>query len=211
VNPAELCARILSAAPEAIRLTTEEQLLLEAYLRTKRPTVSLSRLQRDPAYRNQVESQRAERQHLAFVLTFNKSLDSAGLPPETVEADRSTAGPRHTFPAPPGVRWSDIQMRFTDGHTLRIRIGGATRLVTCEQLDLHDRRTMRPNLQWDLLKTFAEGRGKLNWDDRSASRRHQKRKEELAKALRGYFGIDDDPFVTEGGGWRTKFSIEGDS
>lgn len=201
----------MSAAPAAIRLTAQEQLLLEAYLRTQRPTASLSRFQREPEYRSQIEHQRAERQHLAFVLTFNKSLSSAASPPPLPLPGVPPASPPPSkFPTPPGARWSDLQLRFADGHTVRARIGKTSRLVTHEELGLHDGRTKRPNLQWELLATFAQGHGQLTWDNRSASPRNQKRKEELAKALRKYFGIDDDPFAMENGGWRTKFSIEGE-
>lgn len=102
-----------------------------------------------------------------------------------------------------------MHIRLVDGHTLSIRVGGTSRRVTFAELGLHDGRTKRPNLQWELLLTFAQGHGRLNWDDRKAGRKNQKRKEELAKALRKYFGIAEDPFAAENGGWRTKFSIEG--
>jgi hypothetical protein len=48
----------------------------------------------------------------------------------------------------------------------------------------------------------------VTWDDSDADRKNQKRKEALAGKLKQFFGIDEDPIVAEGTGWRTAFAIE---
>ena len=66
-----------------------------------------------------------------------------------------------------------------------------------------------PDLQWQLLADFAESGGELTWRDSAADRRNQKRKELLARSLKTFFGIDDEPFETlpNGAGWRARFTI----
>ena len=80
-------------------------------------------------------------------------------------------------------------------------------------MDMVDNRNTLPDLQWELLNSFAEEYGTLTWDSPSASRKNQKRKEKLAKVLRNYFQIKSDPFERikdEKGwtGWKTRFLIE---
>ncbi len=60
-----------------------------------------------------------------------------------------------------------------------------------------------PDVQWQLLLNFAENGGELTWRNSMADRRNQKRKELLAKALKTFFGIDQEPFDTlpNGLGW----------
>lgn len=126
--------------------------------------------------------------------------------PAAVEAE-----PPKRFPTPAGTRWADISMRFVDGHTVQVRIGGLTRRLTFHDMGLEDRRTKNPSMQFYLLTAFADAHGTLTWSSSAASRHNQKRRERLAKQLGAYFGIEGDPFVPEGDGWRARFSIAPDA
>ena len=68
-----------------------------------------------------------------------------------------------------------------------------------------------PTRQWDLLRIFAQEGGILTWGSRKASPKHRKQKQLLADVLRRFFGIEEDPFVAEDGGWRARFGLEPDA
>ena len=58
-----------------------------------------------------------------------------------------------------------------------------------------------------MVQAFAEGHGLLNWQNRKADRKNQKRKDLLAADLQHFFRLATDPFTIEGDGWRTRFTI----
>jgi len=99
-------------------------------------------------------------------------------------------------------------MHFVDGHTLRIMVGDISKCATFNEMGMVDRRNNLPDYQWELLKFFAQGHGKIDWSMRSASRKHKKRKEDLSKRLRDYFKIADEPFLPDGNGWIARFGVE---
>ena len=114
------------------------------------------------------------------------------------------------FPTPAGAVWSDVSIRFVDGHTVSISVRGKTRRYTYLDIGMADKRSRQPTLQWELLHAFATERGVLNWSSSSATRRNQKRRERLADDLQEFFGINTDPFVYEEGGWRALFFVSPD-
>lgn len=119
---------------------------------------------------------------------------------------------RPRFPTPPGAQWSDVRIRFTDAHSVQIKIKDITHSYTYEGMGMNDKRTPRPTNRWTLLHSFATGGGKLTWDHTDASPRNKKRRERLADDLRAFFGIDVDPFEYDEDlkGWRAKFIVEPD-
>jgi hypothetical protein len=74
---------------------------------------------------------------------------------------------------------------------------------------LANRKTGRPSVQWELLSAFAAGNGTLTWRSPQADRRNQKRRELLARSLRRFFRLEEDPFEPYSNGWRTKFQVSG--
>ena len=126
--------------------------------------------------------------------------------PAAVEAE-----PPKRFPTPAGTRWADVSMRFVDGHTVQVRIGDLTRRLTFHDMGLEDKRTKNPSVQFDLLAAFANEHGTLTWSSSAATRQNQKRRERLAAQLCAFFGIEVDPFVAEGDGWRARFTIAPDA
>ena len=113
------------------------------------------------------------------------------------------------FPTPPGASWGDVEILFSDGETVSVRVGKARGLFHYTEMGMADGRNKTPTKQWELLRTFARENGILDWSSPSACRKNQKRRETLAKDLRAFFRIDDDPIrLTEDGkGWRTLFVV----
>lgn len=117
-------------------------------------------------------------------------------------------GPR--FPTPAGSRWSDVRIRFLDGHTVSVQVRQQINRLGFADLGMVNSKNNTPTVAWALLRTFAEEHGHLTWSSRKASADHRKRKQILADHLRQFFGIDDDPFELLDGGWRARFVIEPD-
>jgi hypothetical protein len=116
--------------------------------------------------------------------------------------------PTHTFPTPPGTKWEDVTIKFTDGHTVSIRIGTERGVYTYAELGMSSRKNRMPTVQWKLLQIFAAHHGTLTWKHPEADPKLQKRSEILAKTLRAFFGIGDAPIrVTAGRGLSTRFRI----
>lgn len=111
------------------------------------------------------------------------------------------------FPTPAGASWADVSIRFIDRHSVYVTVQSATGKYHCAQLGMASKKNAMPTKQWLLLELFAEGAGLLDWSNRKADRKNQKRKELLAADLRRFFRIDSDPFIIDGNGWRTRFSL----
>jgi hypothetical protein len=79
------------------------------------------------------------------------------------------------------------------------------------QMGLANRKNGTPSVQWELLQAFAANEGLLTWKSPQASRSNQKRRENLAKVLKAFFGIKEDPFENCDGGWRARFVVGADA
>jgi hypothetical protein len=126
-----------------------------------------------------------------------------------VLGEDSPAVPVIRFPTPPGARWEEVSIRFITQHQVHIRVRGAADTYEHTQMGMANKRNDLPTKQWELLQLFAENRGELTWNSPGADRRHEHRRLILARELRSFFGIEDDPFdhLPRGRGWRTRFSI----
>lgn len=111
------------------------------------------------------------------------------------------------FPTPAAARWSDVSIRFIDRHSVHVRVKDVSGTYHFAQMGMANRKNAQPTVQWLLLETFAEARGVLDWRNRQASRKNQKRKENLAADLQRFFRIEGDPFELEGDGWRARFAV----
>jgi len=119
---------------------------------------------------------------------------------------------KHTdnlFDMPSDAKWSDVQIKFIDGHTVSVKVKEVSGKFNYTQMGMVDNRNGNPTVQWELLRSFASGKGTLNWDHPDASHYNKKRKELLAKNLRGFFCIEEDPFrlTNDLKGWEAKFRI----
>ena len=124
---------------------------------------------------------------------------------------RKIKAPEYGFPTPPGTRWQQVSIRFISGHDVHIQVRQEAGAYNFAQMAMANRKKKpaEPNVQWRLLADFAGNGGELTWQDSASDRRNQKRKELLARSLKTFFGIDDEPFETlpNGAGWRARFTI----
>jgi len=111
------------------------------------------------------------------------------------------------FLTPPDARWENVTIRFRDDHTVSVNVSGVSQVCHYTKMGMADGRNGNPTKQWELLRDFAEAQGHFDWSNRTADRKKQKRREDLAKDLRRFFRIEGDPFVAEGTGWRARFAV----
>lgn len=130
---------------------------------------------------------------------------------ERLIQQRNIKAPEHRFPTPLGTTWSQITIRFITQHQVHIQASAESGTFEYTQMGMANTRKKppEPNVQWQLLIDFAENRGEVTWRSTAAHPKKQKRKEQLAKALRNFFGIDEEPFETlpKGLGWRACFTV----
>jgi len=97
---------------------------------------------------------------------------------------RPDIGVRAFFPTPAGATWDDVTIGFTDGHTVSIKVRGATGRFNYTQMGLANSRNGEPTVQWHLLSAFANEGGAITWESAYADRRNKKRCEVLAQGLK---------------------------
>ncbi|MCL5103100.1 MAG: hypothetical protein M1133_03150 [Armatimonadetes bacterium] len=114
------------------------------------------------------------------------------------------------FKTPPNAAWSDLEIKFVYGDKVSVKVLSETGVFNCAEMGMASKKNGEPTKQWELLRDFAKGHRRLDWDSPAADRKNQKRKENLAKDLRAFFGIGGDPFVylEEIKGWEARFRIE---
>jgi len=129
-----------------------------------------------------------------------------------LEAARGTGNGMVFFRTPAGATWEQVEIRFKDSHTVRVRVLDAHGVFHYAQMGMANGKNSKPTRQWELLEAFAEARGTLTWKSPHADRKNQKRRELLAKDLRAFFRIDGDPMplTADGGGWRARFTTRVD-
>lgn len=117
------------------------------------------------------------------------------------------------FPTPPEATWSDVEIRFKDGHTVSVKVLGERGVFTYTQIGMANKKNAKPTLQWSLLYALAKENNTLTWRSRFSDKKNQKRREVLAKNLQRFFRIKGDPIsLTEDGkGWRVLFKLHGES
>lgn len=99
---------------------------------------------------------------------------------------------------PEGTNWEHVMIKFLDRHNIEIKLRNdkAFRVVgNFKDFGLENERKLVPNLQWLFLELLAKRNGRITWEDSEASQTRRKQKELLAKSLKAYFQIDEDPFL----------------
>jgi len=116
------------------------------------------------------------------------------------------------FPTPPDATWGDVSIQFTDGHTVSVKVKSVGGVFHYAQMGMANKKNSKPTVQWELLETFANEHGVLDWSSNKADRKNQKRREILATNLRDFFRIEGDPFrlTDDGKGWQALFLISPD-
>lgn len=121
---------------------------------------------------------------------------------------------RKRFPTPPSATWGQVDITFKNGDEVIIKVGEVSGEYDYADMAMRDGRDGGTDVQWKLLRELADGNGELRRPDRldRPVARDQKRREILAKNLRDFFCIEEDPFETaeDGKSWCTRFTIHPD-
>lgn len=113
---------------------------------------------------------------------------------------------------PGNGNWSLLEIRFLDGHTVRLSYPGLpSRKFTYTEMGFVNERTMGPDMKWKMLKEIADRGGSLtkaNWNRRF----HRNIKYELNEGLMRFFGMTESPIprYTRSNGYTPLFVIRGD-
>lgn len=136
--------------------------------------------------------------------------------------------PVMTLPA--NARWADLRFAFRDEAVLNVSYLGQTPVrIEPDQIGMRDERNGKPNRQWRLLLACAALGGALPRSfpvstikgHRPTSdivrilgqfqRGYEKQRQLLAAALRGRFGIDEDPFSDADDCYEARFLVDASS
>ena len=128
---------------------------------------------------------------------FQKMLSNADKQAAQYKKDTQAESPKEkngeTFPLPQGAKWSDLTIEFSDGHVVSVKFQEKRKRFTYAQMGMVCSKSGNPNKKWDLLKAFAESHGLIDWQNRFASDKLKKQKQELSKRLRDFFRLEEDP------------------
>ncbi len=97
------------------------------------------------------------------------------------------------FDTPAGISWNGITIKFVDGHRVSIKAGDSRGTFDFSKMGMASTKNSEPTKQWELLRAFAESYGQIDWQNRFASDKLKKQKQELSKRLREFFRLKDDP------------------
>jgi hypothetical protein len=116
------------------------------------------------------------------------------------------------FTLPPNATWESLDIKFIDGHFVRISYPGIpSRKFDFKDMGFINTKTNRPDRKWELFREMADNSGALTnekWDRRFS----RNVKYELNERLRNFFGMKDNPIphYTKKNGYRATFTLRGD-
>lgn len=154
---------------------------------------------------------------LANILLANRTKLSAKQPltelvgqPNAVTRRSALRDTAYRFPTPPDTEWKDVQIRFTDGNTVTIKVGDVAKRVTYAEINMKQANSGQPTVLWRLLQDFAGNDGRFDWHHPQASRQIKQRVCRLRKTLKVYFGLTADPFFRyqRGVGYKVRFQLD---
>jgi hypothetical protein len=101
---------------------------------------------------------------------------------------------------PSDIGWENIRAKFIDAHTVFIettpydlKYGAGYR-----DMGMRNAHTGAPNMQWKMLSGLAQMGGVISWSGSEiVPAKAKKQKQLLSNALIAYFGINEDPFITD--------------
>lgn len=138
-------------------------------------------------------------------------------PPEELLADFRQAvapTPAHEglpelFPTPNTASWEKIVMEFLAEEVMVVKCGQVVRRVEPDHLGMKNRKSGKPTLQWTLLRTLAKTGGVIPLHSPRDHDRVKKQKSELAKRLKAYFQLPEEPIVWKYGAyaWEARFRV----
>lgn len=115
---------------------------------------------------------------------------------EKIKNQEIVISPIKKFPykLPSNISWSDIVIKFLDGHNIQIVVGKHIYKADYKEMGFEDSRQLKPNLQWTLLKGLSDNNGGTSWQEGIAKNNVKKQKQLLSTKLKSYFNIEDEPF-----------------
>ncbi len=125
-----------------------------------------------------------------------------------VLADASgSSDPDLVWPLPPDARWEELRLAFISEEVVKVDFRGETRNFDPSMLGMLNRKSLRPNDQWELLKILAGHNGIIPMPPSAKRQTVQKQKQTLSRRLFRAFGIADEPIQAVDGQYRTRFRI----
>lgn len=127
----------------------------------------------------------------------------------TAEGDQSLTA---SYLLPNKATWESLLIKFLDGHVVKVSYPG----MKSEKFDFKDmgflnRKTMRPDMKWVLLKAIADNDG--SWTNEKWNAKFGRNvKYELNEKLKRFFGMKESPIphYTKKYGYRALFTIQPD-
>ncbi len=104
--------------------------------------------------------------------------------------------------------WPELTIQFTSDHRVQVTVPGGSYIENYAEMGFEDRKTKNPNVAWTMLRTIAEGSGRISTPPRGIPwSKVEKRVQEIRRTLRTYFEQrkivvptgDPLPFVTDQG------------
>lgn len=100
---------------------------------------------------------------------------------------------------PKDLRWEEIEIRFLGSEDVLVTAKGKQRETNCLAMGFQDKKSKKPNYQWEILKFLAKNEGKLSWGNNhnlTEKQVHSAKSQmsTIRKKLKKYFKINDDPF-----------------
>jgi len=99
----------------------------------------------------------------------------------------------NSFPLPEDAKWEQLSIKFADGHIVSVKFDNNSRRFTYAQMGMSCSKSGEPNKQWNLLRSFAESNGEIDWKSSYASSKLKKQKYDLSRRLKEFFNLKEDP------------------
>jgi hypothetical protein len=111
------------------------------------------------------------------------------------------------------LSWTDIIIKFKDRHNVQIVAGRDDCVANFKEMGFENSKNLKPNLQWIFFEALANNNGSISWKNNNANDLIKKKKQLLAKGLKNYFNIDEDPFYrySKQKGYQLKLNISPES
>jgi len=112
-----------------------------------------------------------------------------------------------SLPMPKGVKWKDVSIKFRNGNDVTVQVGDKSKKSNYAEMGMSDGRNSSPTKAWHMLKILADQNGVI---PKSKKESVSTTISALRKALKGYFGLDDDPipFSSPDQEYKAKFQIK---
>ncbi|MBU0686772.1 MAG: hypothetical protein KKB81_02810 [Candidatus Margulisbacteria bacterium] len=104
-----------------------------------------------------------------------------------IEKKRIPKLPINPVIVPNGTKWDAITIKFIDGHTIKITGKNVNETRNYKEMGFEDRKSLLPNIQWEMLGQLAENNGEISWE-----KPHLGKKTNLRKIAQDFSNDFDD-------------------